>query len=76
MTCRRGHERHTRDAARLESPPTLLGRGDDDLHVRNRTATRANDGITPYERFYGMKPDVGHIRTIVRVTLPSETLGK
>ena len=49
------------------------------MYLRNRTPTRANDGITPYERFYGMKPDVGHIRTfgcIVRVTLPSEKLGK
>ena len=46
------------------------------MYLRNRTATRTNDGITLYERFYGMKPDVGHIRTIVRVTLPSEKLGK
>ena len=46
------------------------------MYLRNRAATRANDGITPYERFYGMKPHVGHIRTIVRVTLPSEKLGK
>ena len=56
-TCRRGHERHTHDAARLESPPTLLGRGDDLHSPVQRTPTRANDGITPYERFYGMKPD-------------------
>ena len=44
-----------------------------------RTPTRANRGVMPYERFYGVKPDVGHIRTfgcIVRVTLPSEKLGK
>ena len=33
MTCRCGHKWHTRNAARLKSPPTLLGRGDDDLHV-------------------------------------------
>jgi hypothetical protein len=49
------------------------------MYLRNRTPTRANDGITPYERFYGMKPDVGHIRAfgcIVRVMLPSEKLGK
>ena len=45
----------------------------------NRTPTRANGGITPYERFYRVKPDVGYVRTfgcIVRVTLPSEKLGK
>jgi len=49
------------------------------MYLRNRTPTRANEGVTPYERFYGMKPDVGHIRTFgctVRVTLPSEKLGK
>ena len=47
--------------------------------LRNRMPTRANDGITPYECFYGMKPDVRHIRTfgyIVHVTLPSEKLRK
>ena len=41
------------------------------MYLRNRTPMRANEGVTPYERFYGMKPDVGHIRTfgcIVRVT--------
>ena len=40
---------------------------------------RTNEGITPYERFYGMKPEVGHVRTFgcaVRVTLPKEWLGK
>jgi hypothetical protein len=40
---------------------------------------KANEGVTPYECFYRMKPDVGHIRTFgcaVRVTLPSETLEK
>ena len=33
MTCRRGHEWHVRNAARLESPTMLLGRGEDGLHV-------------------------------------------
>jgi hypothetical protein len=42
MTCQRGHERHTRDAARLESPTTLLGRGNDDLHVPAQQ--NANEG--------------------------------
>ena len=49
------------------------------MYLRNRTPTKANDGMTPYERFYGMKLDVGHIRTfgcVVRVTLPREMLGK
>ena len=49
------------------------------MYLRNRTPTAANDGKTPYERFYGMKPDVGHIRTfgcVVKVTLPLEKLGK
>ena len=48
------------------------------MYLRNKTPTRANDGIMPYEHFYGMKPDVGHIRTfgcIVCVTLPSELMG-
>lgn len=49
------------------------------MYLRNRTPTTANDGRTPYEFFYNMIPDVGHIRTfgcVVRVVLPSETLGK
>ena len=40
---------------------------------------RANDGIAPYEHFYGVKPDVVHKHTfgcIVCATLPSEKLGK
>ena len=39
----------------------------------------ANDGVMPFERFYRMKPDVGHIHTfrcIMHVTLPKEMLGK
>ena len=27
------------------------------MYLHNRTATRVNEGIKPYERFYGMKPD-------------------
>ena len=49
------------------------------MYLRNRTPTMANDGITPFERFYGMKPDVGHIctfRCVMCVTLPKEMLGK
>ena len=41
--------------------------------------TAANDGKTPYERFYDMKPDVGHMRTfgsVVKVTPPLAKLGK
>ena len=40
---------------------------------------RANDGIMPYEHFYGVKLDVVHICTfgcIVCITLPSKELGK
>jgi hypothetical protein len=49
------------------------------MYLRNRTPTRANGGVTPYEHFYGVKPDVGHIRTfgcVARVTLPREKLEK
>ena len=49
------------------------------MYLRNRTPTAANEGKTPYELFYGMKPDVSHIRTfgcVVKVTLPLEKLGK
>ena len=31
------------------------------MHLRNRTPTRANKGVTPYER---IKPEVGNIRTV------------
>ena len=49
------------------------------MYLRNRTPTAANDGKTPYELFYGMKPNVSHIRPfgcITKVTLPSEKLKK
>jgi len=49
------------------------------MYLRNRTPTATNEGRTPYERFYKMKPDVEHIRTfgcVVKVVLPSQTLGK
>ena len=39
------------------------------MYLRNRTSTGANEGIKPYEYFYGMKPDVGQYP-------PSETLRK
>ena len=44
-TYRRGHQRHTHDVARLERPATLLGRGNDDLHVLAQED--ANKGATP-----------------------------
>ncbi len=40
---------------------------------------KANDSVTPYEQFYGVKLDVSHIRTFgctVCVTLPCKKLGK
>ena len=49
------------------------------MSLRNRMPMRANDGITPYEWFYWMKLDMGHICTfqcIMCVMLPSEELGK
>jgi transposase InsO family protein len=49
------------------------------MYLRNRTPTKPNDGKTPFELFYGMKPDVGHIRAfgcVAKVVLPSELLGK
>ena len=48
------------------------------MYLWNRTPTKANAGVAPYERFYGTKPDVGHICTfgcVVWVTLPKEALG-
>jgi len=56
----------------------ILGRGDRDIHVLAES-TATNEGKTPYELFYRMKPDVGHARTfgcVVEVVLPSQTLGK
>jgi hypothetical protein len=49
------------------------------MYLRNRTPTVPNEGKTPFELFYGMKPDVGHICTfscVAKVSLPRETLGK
>jgi len=49
------------------------------MYLRNRTPTATNKGRTPYELFYKMKPDVEHIRAfgcVVKVVLPSQTLGK
>ena len=44
------------------------------MYLCNRTPMRANEGITPDEHFYGMKPDMDTYTPIVRVTLPSEKL--
>ena len=49
------------------------------MYLRNRTPTTANEGKTPYELFYKIKPDISPIRTfgcVVKVVLPSELLGK
>src|SRR5258706_5322370 len=49
------------------------------MYLCNRTPTRVTKGVIPYEHFYGMKLDVGHVRTfgcIVCVMLPSKKLGK
>lgn len=32
-------------------------------YVRNRCPTAANKGVTPYERFHGINPDISHLRT-------------
>ena len=49
------------------------------MYLWNRTPTTANDSVMPFELFYGMKLDVGHIRTfrcVMHVMLPKEMLGK
>jgi len=49
------------------------------MDLRNRTPTAASEGKTPFELFYDMIPDVGHIRTfgcVVRVALPVKMPGK
>ena len=49
------------------------------MYLRNRTPTTANDGKTPFKRFYDVVPDVSHICVfgcVVCVTLPKESLGK
>jgi len=49
------------------------------MYLRNQTPTATNEGRTPYELFYKMKLDVEHIRAfrcVVKVVLPSQTLGK
>ena len=49
------------------------------MYPQNQTPTSMNEGRTPYELFYKMKPDVEHIRTfrcVVKVILPSQMLGK
>ena len=47
------------------------------MYLRNRTPTTANDEKTPYEVFYGMKPEVSYICQFgcyTKVILPSEKL--
>jgi hypothetical protein len=42
------------------------------MHLWNRTPTVQNEGKSPYELFYGIKPDVAHLRTfgcVVKVAL-------
>jgi len=49
------------------------------MYLQNQTPTVTNEGRTPYELFYKMKPDVEHIhafRCVVKVVLPSQMLGK
>ena len=49
------------------------------MHLRNRSPTMANDGRTPFDLYYHIKPNVSYIRPfgcITKVTLPSENLGK
>lgn len=49
------------------------------MYLQNWTPKMANNGRTPYKLFYGMVPDVSHIRTfscVVHIALPAETLGK
>ena len=44
-------------------PPTFWGEALSSLvHVLNRCPTSARPGTTPYEAFYGRKPDVSHLR--------------
>jgi hypothetical protein len=31
-------------------------------HVRNRTSVGGNDGMTPYERLFGERPNIAHLR--------------
>lgn len=48
-------------------------------YLRNRSPTRANDFRTPYEVFYGAKPNLVHLHPFgceVRVTIPEEKLKK
>lgn len=43
--------------------------------LRNRSPTRANDGVTPYKRWYGMVPDLTHLRIFgcpVSAVVPKE----
>jgi len=49
------------------------------MYLQNQMPTKANDSKTLFELFYGMKPDVSHIRAfgcVTKVVLPGELLGK
>ena len=74
-TCQCGHKQHACNAAWLKSPTTLLGRGEDNLHVP--VQQDANNGKQWHNALRVLLPDVGHICTfgcIVHVTLPGEKL--
>ena len=45
------------------------------VYLRNRSPTSSFKGVTPYERWYGLKPDVEHLRIFgcsVMVHIPGE----
>eukprot|EP00794_Sanderia_malayensis_P011639 gene11639-biopygen9313 len=49
------------------------------VYLWNRSPTVALDGVTPYERFFGKKPDVGNLKTFgckAFVHIPSEKRSK
>ena len=39
------------------------------VYTLNRTPRSANPGITPYEAFFGVKPDVSNLRILVRLPM-------
>lgn len=52
----------TRAMLRDSNPPAFLAEAMNTfMYLHNRTPMRANEDVTPYERFYGVKPDAGHI---------------
>jgi hypothetical protein len=49
------------------------------MYPQDRTLTMANNGKTPFELFYNMRPNVSHIcpfGCLTKATLPVEKLGK